>query len=107
MAAKKKRNYAAEYKRRIERLTKLGLSRSQARGHPKFIGYSKKGKRLKEKSITEMRQTFKLTGELRSTKTRSMLKGFTNDMISMIDFIAMAVNAGHTLREAYSLWFSP
>lgn len=30
-----KRNYRAEYQRRIERLTAEGYSRSQARGHPK------------------------------------------------------------------------
>lgn len=105
--AAKKRDYKAEYKRRIERASKLGLSRSQARGHPRFTGYSKKGKKLREKSITEMRQTYKMTGELRSTKTRGMLKGFTDDMISMISFISMAVATGYTLREAYKLWFSP
>ena len=32
---KRKRNYAEEYRRRINRLTALGYSRSQARGHAK------------------------------------------------------------------------
>jgi hypothetical protein len=35
MAKKSNRNYAAEYRRRIERATTKGLSRSQARGHRK------------------------------------------------------------------------
>ena len=33
--AKRKRDYAAEYQRRLERAKKRGLSRSQARGHPR------------------------------------------------------------------------
>lgn len=49
---KKKRNYRAEYKRRIARALEKGYSRSVARGHPKTKTV-KEGK-VKRKVVTEI-----------------------------------------------------
>jgi hypothetical protein len=54
--ARKKRNYRAEYKRRIERALQKGYSRSVARGHPKIktitVDYS--GVKRKKRVVVEV-----------------------------------------------------
>lgn len=55
--SKKKRDYRAEYKRRIERALKLGYSRAIARGHPKTETVSYRGKdgsKKKRKRVVEL-----------------------------------------------------
>jgi hypothetical protein len=65
---KRKRDYAAEYKRRVDRALKLGYSLAIARGHPKTktVWYVKKstGEKKKKKVVVELGlRAAKLLGE--------------------------------------------
>jgi hypothetical protein len=55
--AKRKRDYRAEYKRRIEKALKEGYSRAIARGHPKteVVHYvDRKGQKQKRRRVVEL-----------------------------------------------------
>lgn len=70
--ALRKRNYAAEYRRRIERGMTKGLSRSQARGHPRHhepylaeIAKVRPYDRTLEEGLAKVRQGRSLGGAAR------------------------------------------
>lgn len=67
------RNYKAEYKRRLANAAKRGLSRSQARGHPKpgekRLGSSKRNDQTRlEEAYGAMRQSRNLSAAARNAK---------------------------------------
>ena len=78
--AKRKRNYAAEYKRRIDSAVKRGFTRSQARGHANLK------KKVPEVPISAV--NLKEKGEL-----------------DQKEYVAMLIEQGYTQREAYTAWF--
>jgi hypothetical protein len=132
--AKGKRDYAAEYKRRVERAVKAGLPKSVGRGHP-------------PKNIVGLREAKFLNvpaGQVRETiRTRSAIEapykpfeqtlydaGFRNFLVearkevlrrkaeatekearqgsvSQERFLELILEYVPTETEAYSLWFSP
>ena len=72
--ARKKRNYRAEYKRRIERALKLGYSRSIARGHPRTKTVRGKDGR-KRKVVQELGlRAAKFLGKRPGTKLRELVE---------------------------------
>lgn len=67
------RDYKAEYRRRLANAAKRGLSRSQARGHPKpgekHLGFSKRNDQVRlEEAYGAMRQSGSLSAAARDSK---------------------------------------
>jgi len=132
----KKRDYAAEYKRRIRRAKKLGLSKSVARGHAKHGELSiKKAKALSEKfdvkvkpgtSIKDLakednkhvfgrliKRKKKGRGDDDASEYAVRLESLKKRDDGIFDwenehaFVEQMTELGLTEREAYSNWFSP
>ena len=67
--AKRKRNYATEYERRIRNATARGLTKSQARGHPGFAQKSATAIRTGTKAIAADPTLESAIRQMRSGKT--------------------------------------
>jgi len=124
---KKPRNYAAEYKRRLERAAKLGYSRAVARGHAPKSKYGikearKAGRRPGVPKGSQPTESEVFQAELfgkgfrnpreEARKERLRQRGIKEERIDQVitsqaKFIRVALKAGLTEKEAYSLWFSP
>lgn len=121
---RKVRDYRAEYARRVERARILGLSRSQARGHP----------RRNEVGLAELRQMRHAATKIKSpgrggpkrsakrhaaqlrvaelagvTRPAAMSSTDATRRLSSTDlFVEKFIELGLGSRqEAYTLWFSP
>jgi hypothetical protein len=131
----RKRDYAAEYKRRLQRAKEKGYSKSVARGHPSKgeIGLkraramllpgpvqvirprkaTRHGFRPTYKQIRERLESLNLKFLAQSLqgKRGRVPTSFSNGRIIDDDnrdrFIDALTKWGFTPREAYTLWFSP
>jgi hypothetical protein len=113
----RKRDYRAEYRRRLERAQRLGYSTRIARGHAAKSEYglreaAKSGKQVGQSKIRATgREVSKETFERSIEELRSF--GITERRLRGIDihdeqsFIKMLLDSGFTPREAYTLRFSP
>ena len=132
-----KRDYAAEYARRIRRGRELGLSQSISRGHPrKVIGEigirraramllprpvsiirerheTRHGYRTTYADIRSRLRSLNLEFSLRALKGKrgkipiAWMNGRMRSDETRDDFIDGLTRWGFTAREAYTLWFSP
>jgi hypothetical protein len=103
---KRVRNYKEEYRKRIERAFDLGYSRTIARGHPKKHELSiTEERKIAYRNIKEYKEnTSRVAHErLKDTVYAMAERGKTQQAV----FIRLALEAGFTERQAYSLWFSP
>ena len=111
MAKRRKRNYKAEYKRRLARAKKLGYSKTIARGHARVgeVGI-KRAKELGIKPVViirkKSRKGFRHTTRTRKRDLKKRGITFEIDVTDQDEFIATLLNAGFTERESYTLWFS-
>jgi len=103
---KRVRDYKAEYQRRIQRAIDLGYSRTMARGHPK----------KKELSIQQERNiVLRNLKDYKEKTSRTVHERLKDTVFAMAErgigmqkvFIRLALEAGFSERQAYSLWFSP
>jgi hypothetical protein len=112
----KKRNYKAEYKRRIARAKARGFSVSQARGHAKPTELSITAENMRMVVGKDAKRVFgrkpkRLPGEdvfayperLEEMKKREGQFQWLDESA----FIESITKLGLTEREAYTLWFSP
>jgi hypothetical protein len=117
--AKHKRDYRAEYARRIARAAEKGYSRAVARGHaPRGTVGIKRAKQLNIQPgfvliRKKPRKGFVATPKTRRTNLRNLgiapsdFDARFGDVITDQDlFIDMLKQAGFSEREAYTLWFS-
>jgi hypothetical protein len=124
--AKRKRNYRAEYKRRIDRALAKGYTRAVARGHApkgtagikaaKFLGVNP-GADLDDLIERDAKYTFGRKPKRRKDDTtppeyqlrlEEMWKRDGRfDWRSEAEFIEQMQGLGFSKREAYTLWFSP
>lgn len=109
----KKRNYKAEYRRRVKKAKKRGISRAQARGHPKHGEYGLKEARglgIKPVAIDLVRKARKwaIVAKKKHRKPK-MPKALpeTINVVSQSAFIDLLKQQGFSEREAYTMWFSP
>lgn len=135
--AGKKRDYAAEYARRIKRGRDRGLSLSISRGHPsKKIGEVgirrardmllpgpvslirlpsevRHGYRPTYADIRRRLRSLNLQFSLQALRgkrgriPKAFVGGEIQDDETRDDFIELLTGYGFTAREAYTLWFSP
>lgn len=133
----RKRDYRAEYQRRIARAKEFGYSKSVARGHPrKGIAGIKLAKVLKIEPGQEIasRPAFKRPTETGSTFEQQLIgAGFKHFLTeerkrvivrelndptipakeleviatTQIEFLNRMMDVNHSEREAFTLWFSP
>ncbi len=89
---KRKRNYRAEYKRRIASAVKRGFSRAQGRGHPRV---KLEGRKKAELSIWA-------TKEKRNEELERVDQIETGDKR---EFLMMLIEQGKSARDAYTAWF--
>lgn len=119
--ARKKRDYKAEYKRRLARAKVLGISKSVARGHPKK-GEKPLGRRTTRKDIEDVvakdakrvfgkkpkrtkEEQFPIDYEIKlaDLKRRDGRFEWTDEA----SFVGTLQALGMTAHDAYTLWFSP
>ena len=79
--AKRKRDYNAEYRRRIERGLARGLSRSQARGHPKTGEAFASNGRVKPKADDKLLAALKLLHQGDSQRAAARAVGISSDRL--------------------------
>lgn len=103
---KRKRDYKAEYQRRLQRAAELGYSRTMARGHPK----------KNELSIVQERKiVLRNLKDYKESTSREVHERLKDTVFAMAErgggmqklFIRLALEAGFSDRQAYTLWFSP
>lgn len=112
----RKRDYRAEYRRRIANAVKRGFTRSQARGHARKAELSLSAAKIEQKVGKDAKRVFgrkpkRLPGEdvfayperLEELKKREGQFQWLDEST----FIASITQLGLTEREAYTLWFSP
>jgi hypothetical protein len=116
---RKKRNYAAEYKRRIARATAKGYTRDIARGHPKKGSFGiKAAKFLKVDPGPKpsFEQSLKLAGftnlledtrkaYLKRIKAKVKRGELSLVVTSQEEFIQVVMETEYSANEAYSAWF--
>ncbi len=113
----RKRDYAAEYQRRVARAEAKGYSRSIARGHPPkgVLGISLSNK-LKVPVGTEiadisLRHVDRPGADPDVIENELRAEGFTDRELDEIDyldqdsFLRMMLDYGYTPHEAYQLYF--
>lgn len=126
--ARRKRNYRAEYRRRIKNALDKGLTRSQGRGHPRKGELPAKKESVAKVVRDDAKRTFRKVPKLepdapridsggRSYPDPSAYEEYLRDKVkregSKFDwfdeqeFISSVTALGMTEREAYTLWFSP
>ena len=130
----KKRDYAAEYKRRVDRAIKAGLPKSVGRGHPnkgivgireaKFLNIEAGSVReiIRNRSAIEApRKPFvqelydagfrnflvEARKEVLRTKAKAKEQDARRGSVSQEKFLELILDYVPTESEAYSLWFSP
>lgn len=116
-ARRKKRNYKAEYKRRVKLGKARGLSKSQSRGHPKKGELSASKARIKKDVRKDAKHVFGFVPKrnedngpdpftyeefLADKKKREGRFDWTDEGA----FVAAVTALGLTANEAYTLWFS-
>lgn len=112
----RKRDYAAEYARRIARANAKGYSKAVARGHtPKGVISLKRSKQLKGRLPPGFviirknpRRGFRATQNTRAKNLREVgIREFLSDVTTNEgEFIRLLTQSGFNEREAYTLWFS-
>lgn len=119
----KRRDYRAEYNRRLERARELGYSRRVARGHARKDEYglreAKRATLASHHRVSAGQSKYHATGrEIDETTFRKGIQeaiefGVNERKIRKLDitdeesFIKMLLDLGLTPKEAYTLRFSP
>lgn len=109
----KRRDYKAEYRRRVKSAKRRGISRAQARGHPKHGEYGLKEARklgIKPVAIDLVRKARRRAITAKKKHRKPKIPRELPDTISVTNqdaFIELLKKQGFSERDAFTMWFSP